>query len=86
MIEFGDYILIEEGFEVVAIAEFFKTLPVKYEHLKKTHSILGRADKESILVGANQNPRYTIVLEKKIKKTLVTGISVSDLSSLRRSV
>ena len=68
MVEFGDYLFIEEDFRVVALADFFKTLPLKYEHLKKWYRIIGRADKQSILIGARMNPEFTIVLEKKIIK------------------
>lgn len=82
MIEFGDYILIEETFETVIKAEIFKTLPVAYEHLRKTHSVLGRASKLSILTGARMDPERTIVLEKKLKKVLAAGVKASDVSSV----
>jgi len=67
MVEFGDYLFIEEDLKVVVLAETFKTLPIKYEHLKRDYKIVGRANKLAILVGANMNPELTIVLEKKIK-------------------
>lgn len=86
MIEFGDYIFIEEERDVVSRAELFKTLPLKYEHLRKTHKIIGRADKLSVLIGANMDAKFTIVLEKKLRTTLVAGVRASDCSSLRRSV
>ncbi len=71
MVEFGDYLFIEEELKVVAIADFFKTLPVRYEHLKKWYNVIGRASKEGILIGAKMNPALTIVLEKKIIKKKV---------------
>lgn len=87
MVEFGDYIFIEEQPDVVTKAELFKTLPVKYEHLRKTHRVLGRGDKLGVLVGGSMDARYTIVLERKdAKTTLVAGVQASDCSSLRRSV
>lgn len=67
MIEFGDYLFIEENHKSVTLAEYFKTLPPTYEHLKKTHEILGKASKQSILIGATMNPELTIVLIKKTK-------------------
>lgn len=66
MIEFGDYLFIEENYTNVIRADSFKTLPAKYEHLRKWYTIIGRASKQSILIGANMNPELTIVLQKKI--------------------
>lgn len=71
MIEFGDYLFIEEEKKQVILAEQFKTLPAKYEHLRKWYTIVGRASKLSILIGANMNPELTIVLQKKIIKKKV---------------
>lgn len=67
IIEFGDYLFIEEDYFIVARADIFKTLPPKYEHLKRTHEITGRASKQSILIGAKMDPELTIVLIKKRK-------------------
>jgi hypothetical protein len=75
MIEFGDYLFIEEDFKTVAIADFFKTLPVQYEHLKKWYNIIGRADKISVLIGAKMDPKLTIVLQKKIIKNKVEQLN-----------
>ncbi len=86
-VHFGDYIFIEEQQDVVSRAELFKTLPVEYEYLRKTHKILGRGDKLGVLVGGNMEPKRVIVLEKKgAKITLVAGVHASDCTSLRRSV
>ena len=82
MLEFGDYLFIEEDFKTVALADFFQTLPIKYEHLKKKYKVVGKASKQSILIGANQDPELTIVLIKKDKTILAAGVQVSDLSSL----
>lgn len=71
MVEFGDYLFIEEEQKVVVLAEMFKTLPAKYEHLRKWYEIIGRASKQSILIGAKMNPELTIVLRKKIIKNSV---------------
>ncbi len=71
MLEFGNYLFIEEDFKVVAIADFFKTMPLRYEHLKKWYNVVGRASKQSVLIGAKMNPDLTIVLEKKIIKNKV---------------
>lgn len=68
MIEFGDYLFIEENNKNVILAESFKTLPAKYEHLRKWYTIIGRASKQSILIGAKMNPELTIVLQRKIIK------------------
>lgn len=65
--EFGDYYFIEEDYRTVALAEFFKTLPIKYEHLKKNYEIVGKASKQSILIGARMDPEKTIILIKKNK-------------------
>ena len=67
MIEFGDFLFIEEEFKVVVVADIFKTLPVKYERLRKHYDIVGRASKAAILIGAKMNPELTIVLIKKVK-------------------
>ena len=65
ILEFGDYLFIEEDFNVVTRAEFFKTLPVNYEYLRKKYQVIGKASKRAILVGSKMNPERTIVLEKK---------------------
>ncbi len=65
IVEFGDYLFIEEDFNVVTRAEFFKTLPVKYEYLRKKYQVIGKASKRAILVGSSMDPERTIVLEKK---------------------
>jgi hypothetical protein len=65
IVEFGDYLFIEEDFNVVTRAEFFKTLPVNYEYLRKKYQVIGKASKRAILVGSKMNPERTIVLEKK---------------------
>lgn len=68
IIAFGDYLFIEEELKVVMLADFFKTLPIKYEYLKKEYKIVGRASKQSILIGGNMDASLTIILERKIKK------------------
>lgn len=70
-IQYGDYIFIEEEFKVVELAEVFKTLPVKYEKLRKYYEIVGKASKQAILIAADMNPQLTIVLQKKVKKAEV---------------
>lgn len=67
LVEFGDYLFLEEDSKTVTLAEQFKTLPTKYENLKKTHEIIGRANKQSILIAATMDPEKTIVLIKKTK-------------------
>ncbi len=89
MLEFGDYIFIESDNKTVVLAELFKTLPVQYEKLRKNYSVIGRASKLSLLIGAGMDPELTIVLEKKLKTILAAGVSRSDLSTvatLRSSV
>ncbi len=66
MVEFGDYLFIEEDYKTVILADNFHTLPAKYEHLRKWYNIIGRASKHSILIGAKMKPELTIVLQKKI--------------------
>lgn len=95
IIEFGDYLFIEEDFKVVALADFFKTLPIKYEYLRKKYSITGKASKMAILVGQNMNPEQTIVLEKKPERIKTSrpvpremdmhGLVSSDTSELEKN-
>lgn len=82
MLEFGDYLFIESDFKTVNLAEYFQTLPIKYEYLKKKYSVVGKASKQSILIGANMDPELTIVLIKKDKTILAVRVRTSDLSSL----
>ncbi len=65
--EFGDYYFIESDYKTVVLAELFKTLPAEHENLKKNYKILGKASKQSILIGAKMDPELTIVLVKKDK-------------------
>lgn len=71
MVEFGDYLFIEENYRNVIVADSFKTLPPEYEHLRKWYRIIGRASKQAILIGAKMNPELTIVLERKIIKNKI---------------
>lgn len=68
MVEFGDYLFIEEEYKSVILADIFKTLPAQYEHLRKWYKIIGRASKQSILIGAKMDPELTIVLQRKVIK------------------
>lgn len=72
IVEFGDYLFIEEDFNVVTRAEFFKSLPVNYEYLRKKYQVIGKASKRAILVGSNMDPERTIVLEKKPERIKAT--------------
>ena len=82
IVEFGDYIFIEEDKKTVIQADLFKTLPVKYEKYRKNYAVEGRASKQKgLLIGASQDPELTIVLVKKEKQNLlVAGVSASDCS------
>lgn len=84
IVEFGDYIFIEEEYKTVIQADLFKTLPAKYECYKKLYRIEGRASRQSgLLIGANQDPKLTIILVKKEKKNvLLAGVSAADCSVL----
>lgn len=88
IVEFGDYIFIQEDCKTVVQADLFKTLPAKYEKYRKNFRVEGRASKQGgLLIGASMDPELTIVLVKKEKQNvLAAGVSAADCSSLRRSV
>lgn len=86
IVDFGDYIFIEEEYKTVVQADLFKTLPAKYEKYRKLFRVEGRASKQKgLLIGANQNPDLTIVLVKKERQNMLApGVTAAECSILKQ--